>query len=178
MEVIGESLAKKRFVLRSGGADGADKAFENGCNRGLGKKEIYLPWKGFNWNPSALFEPPPSAFKIAQELAHPYWNKISQPSKKLLARNVCQVLGETLDTPSAFVVCYTPDGCISYNTRAENSGGTWYAIALAAYLDIPVYNLFYEDHIDKVSEICQTTIKKDWPGWPRISGAKSPKLST
>lgn len=34
MKLIGEFLAGKNFILRSGHADGA--------------KEIYIPWKGFN----------------------------------------------------------------------------------------------------------------------------------
>jgi len=32
------------YTLRSGGANGADTAFEEGCCR----KELYLPWPGFN----------------------------------------------------------------------------------------------------------------------------------
>jgi len=32
MEKLGIVLAKKGFILRSGGADGADKAFEKGCD--------------------------------------------------------------------------------------------------------------------------------------------------
>ena len=36
------------FVLRSGGASGADTAFERGCDSVGGEKQIFLPWKGFN----------------------------------------------------------------------------------------------------------------------------------
>ena len=35
------------FILRSGGADGADSYFEIGCDKGNGEKEIFLPWRGF-----------------------------------------------------------------------------------------------------------------------------------
>ena len=55
MEKLGIVLAKKGFILRSGGADGADKAFEKGCDLASGQKEIYLPWKGFNGNNSSLY---------------------------------------------------------------------------------------------------------------------------
>lgn len=37
--IVGEFLAKKGYILRSGGAKGADKAFEVGCDKAKGKKE-------------------------------------------------------------------------------------------------------------------------------------------
>lgn len=36
-------IRKEGCILRSGGAEGADTAFENGV-RSLYNKEIYLPW--------------------------------------------------------------------------------------------------------------------------------------
>ena len=36
MEKLGAAFAKKGFVLRSGGADGADSAFERGCDSANG----------------------------------------------------------------------------------------------------------------------------------------------
>ena len=50
--VIAEYMAKQGYILRSGGADGSDTAFEIGCDKVNGKKEIYLPWKSFNKNKS------------------------------------------------------------------------------------------------------------------------------
>jgi predicted Rossmann fold nucleotide-binding protein DprA/Smf involved in DNA uptake len=41
---IADKLAKKGYVLRSGGADGADLTFEAGCDNSNGLKEIFLPW--------------------------------------------------------------------------------------------------------------------------------------
>ena len=43
-------LSKQGYILRSGGAKGADQAFE----RGAAKKEIYLPWRNFENNKSNL----------------------------------------------------------------------------------------------------------------------------
>ena len=51
---IGNRLALEGFVLRSGGADGADTFFEIGCDMSNGLKEIYLPWNNFNNNLSQL----------------------------------------------------------------------------------------------------------------------------
>lgn len=39
---IAKFLAERNWILRSGGAVGADKAFENGCDNVNGKKEIYF----------------------------------------------------------------------------------------------------------------------------------------
>ncbi|NYZ25158.1 hypothetical protein HND93_36125, partial [Azospirillum sp. ROY-1-1-2] len=48
MAAVGERLAQLGWVLRSGGAVGADQAFERGCDRVGGRKEIFLPWPGFD----------------------------------------------------------------------------------------------------------------------------------
>lgn len=45
---IGRYQAKRGDILRSGGTEGAQAFFENGCNSEKGEKEIFLPWKGYN----------------------------------------------------------------------------------------------------------------------------------
>ena len=52
---LAEQLALKGYILRSGGAKGADSAFEKGCDKVHGNKEIFLPWKNFENNTSSLF---------------------------------------------------------------------------------------------------------------------------
>ena len=44
---IGEAMAKRGYTLRSGAADGADNAFEEGCINADGVGSIFLPWEGF-----------------------------------------------------------------------------------------------------------------------------------
>ena len=44
MRKVAHRLAEMGYTLLSGGAAGADSAFEEGC---FGRKEIYLPWTGF-----------------------------------------------------------------------------------------------------------------------------------
>ena len=114
------------YTLRSGGADGADLAFEKGALN----KEIWVPWKGFNSNESNL-TPSKEAFDIAKTV-HPVWFKLSQAAQKLHARNCHQVLGNDLKTPSLFLLCWTPDGKIT--------GGSATAINLAIRYNIPVFN--------------------------------------
>jgi len=93
-------LSEMQFILRSGGAQGADKAFEIGCNIVTGQKEIYLPWKGFGGSDSNLIVKDDKAFDIAEKF-HPYWHNLSQGARKLQARNSHQVLGLDLNTPTS-----------------------------------------------------------------------------
>jgi|SRR5271157_804771 len=144
-----KQLAKAEYTLRSGGADGADMAFEIGCDDVKGSKEIYLPWKNFNKNPSPLYNIPDKAYIIAQ-MYLPHWLYLKPPVKKLMARNAMQVLGETLDVKSSFVLCWTPDGCISDETRTKKTGGTGQAISIASGWNIPVFNLQREDASDNL----------------------------
>jgi hypothetical protein len=134
-------LADLGYTLRSGGAYGADTAFEVGCDSVGGAKEIFLPWMGFNHNTSQLFNIPDRAFVIAESLYPFGWTWLAQSVKKLMARNVLQILGTTLDNPVVFVLCWTPDGCTSDKDRTKRTGGTGQAISLASIMDIPVFNL-------------------------------------
>ena len=128
---IGKWLSNKGFVLRSGGADGCDSAFEKGCDEVGGNKEIYIPWNGFNGNSSNLIVEDERAFTIAKNF-HPYWNNLKDGAKKLQARNTHQVLGKDLKSPSLFIVCYTKGGKLI--------GGTAQALRIANYYNIPVFN--------------------------------------
>lgn len=128
MTKIAKGLDKMDYTLRSGGADGADLAFSDGSTN----SEIYLPWKGFNGHRSNLYTIPERAFDIAAEF-HPRWGRLKPGVRKLMARNVLQVLGPDLRTPSEFVVCWTPDG--------SGSGGTGQSLRIANYYRVPIFDL-------------------------------------
>lgn len=126
-------LGARGWALRSGGAGGADSAFEQGATQAGGAREIYLPWRGFNGSASPLFSlaNDAAAAQIAERI-HPAWDRLSQGARKLHARNIYQVLGMNLATPSKFLLCWTPD--------ALDKGGTRTAIVLAREHAIPVFN--------------------------------------
>ncbi|WP_396190533.1 hypothetical protein, partial [Flavobacterium sp.] len=91
LRYVGKQLAKAGFILRSGAAEGADTAFEQGCDSVAGGKEIYLGWNGFSGRFIKGFEPPsPESYELASTL-HPYWNNLKQGAKALHARNTYQV---------------------------------------------------------------------------------------
>lgn len=128
------------LILRSGGAPGADTAFELGAKQ----KQIFLPWVNFNGNSSPLYHTNPLAYELAATV-HPTWTKLKDTVRLLISRNMHQVLGPNLDDPVAFVACYTPDGAEHEKECSKRTGGTGTAIILASRLEIPVFNLYWGD---------------------------------
>jgi hypothetical protein len=138
MSKIAIFLSKQNFLLRSGGADGADSAFESGCDKVRGKKEIYLPWKNFNKNPSKDYYVSAAALSLAEKY-HPTWASLSHGARLLHGRNCYQVLGLELNTPSSFIICWH-----------KGFGGTMQAVRLAKSYRVPVYNLFVKKERKKL----------------------------
>lgn len=138
IESIAARLAEKGWVLRSGGADGADSAFEKGCDQKQGTKEIFLPWKKFNSNNSPLFNPTKECFELAAKI-HPAWDNCSDGAKRLHARNCQQILGQDLDDPVSLVICWTLSGGVS--------GGTATAMKIAMQNNIPIVNLANQNDV-------------------------------
>ena len=129
------ALLKRGYVLRSGHAIGADSAFERGAGAAA---QIFLPAAGWRGSASAFHEGTlgEEIWGRAREIAtahHPAFGNLSRFVQDLHTRNVFQVLGPALDSPSEFVLCWTADG--------EASGGTGQALRIAATYGVPVYNL-------------------------------------
>lgn len=146
-------LANNGYTLRSGAADGADAAFEFGCDSVQGLKEIWLPWKNFNKHSGidATMAITEQHEDIASQL-HPAWGKLSQGAQKLHTRNVGQVLGKDCETPSLFCLCYTDDGVEHHSKVTYKTGGTGTAIRLASLRRIPVYNLRNADAVTRLKQ--------------------------
>ena len=135
MAKLADKLKADGYFLRSGGADGADKAFEAGAALVC---KIYRP---------------EHATTAAMDLAarfHPAWNWCTRTAQQLHGRNAFQVLGSDLNTPSSFVVCWTRDGAISHSERSRETGGTGTAISIADHYGIPVFNLQRPDHLKRI----------------------------
>lgn len=134
---IANFLGQLGYTLRSGGAKGADQAFEKSAYA----KQIFLPWAGFEarWPDEKEYFVRPWNAKtdaLIQEF-YPKPDRLSQGSHKLMVRNSYQVLGYDLNSPVDFVVCWTKDG--------KASGGTGQAIRIARAYKIPVINLKTRD---------------------------------
>ena len=126
MTAIARKLVSMNYILRSGGAKGADTAFEKGAGN---SKRIY-------YANDATY----AAMGIAAQY-HGAWHRCSEYAKKLHGRNAFQVLGDDLQTPSRWVICWTPDACLSHETRGWNTGGTGTAISIGDANGVPIVNL-------------------------------------
>ena len=140
------SLNKRNYILRSGHADGADTAFENGSPDNA---QVFLPCEGWRGSKSR-FHPAaidPAIWHRAAAISaqhHPAFDRLKPFVRALHTRNVFQILGPDLAAPSEFVLCWTPDG--------KDSGGTGQAIRVAAAHQIPVYNFFNHrerEHVER-----------------------------
>lgn len=125
MYALGRWFASQGILVRSGGANGSDKAFVKGVDAGNGPKEIYtaeMPLESW-W------------FACAEHF-HPNWPACAEYAKKLHARNTPIVLGpsDVQWNPSNAVVCWTKNG--------SEYGGTGQGLRIAKYYQIPIFNLF------------------------------------
>jgi hypothetical protein len=149
MRRAGADFARAGWTLRSGGADGADLAFEEGAMSTISAScEIYHPWPGFNGRQSRYSTPSLKAVQIASAV-HPAWSQLSASGRSLHARNVHQVLGPLISAPvlPRCLICWTPDGASLASERSARTGGTGTAIVLASRYGVPVRNLQRTDQV-------------------------------
>lgn len=153
-------LEEQGYILRSGAADGADSAFEAGVFNDT-NKEIYIAWNGFSNRTDReegvyclKGEVVQQAEKIASTL-HPAWDTlkkdgtpvVSRGAKALHTRNVFQVLGQDLASPSKFLVCWA-----EVDKQGIPKGGTRTTWQLAVQYSIPCFNLFFEEDRTRIEK--------------------------
>lgn len=156
MTELGKKLATDGWTLRSGGATGADAAFELGWFDWFATQtpwpnepnaEIYLPWDGYNghgrdgsFGANILPEMDDKGLHIVAEgiaaQMHPNWAACKRGARAMHARNVFQVLGRDLKTPSRMLIAWTP-----LTKQGLPTGGTATAIKLAEKHNIACFNL-------------------------------------
>lgn len=145
MESLAKKLAGEGWTLRSGHADGADRAFERGAG---GKAVVYLPFPSFGIEP---YQDDPGMPVMGQAVCLPQvWEsncrklveigvRYSMLHSKMHGRNWAQVCGLEGEGPSQMVVCWCPEP----NGRPQ--GGTATAVNLARHLGIQVRNLWHDE---------------------------------
>lgn len=165
IEQVAYWLAGRGYTGRSGSAVGADNAFELGFNEyqtfkstknTLTTFEAYLPWKGFsdiNEDSIHIIAPSLPNYNEAVEIAstiHPAWNRLGRGARALHTRNIYQVLGLDLKTTSNVLFCYTQPTKNKQGVMTGVKGGTNTAVQLAMKHNIPIYNFYLQEDIDKV----------------------------
>lgn len=171
-------LAISGRSLRSSGAKGCSTAFELGVNNAFKKglcgsrpltpktgnplqpvKEIYLPYRGFeNHSDDAYFEYDPTLKGriigfIRSGVLMSEFEKIQNPYliKDYVVR-VFQLLGKTLNKPSKFMLCWTPDGARTSSESSVEIGQSYVSICLAEALKIQTFNLENKSDFNKIVE--------------------------
>lgn len=124
MRVIAARMARNEWVLRSGAAYGADRAFEAGVD----STEYCCHKQIFTANDTI----PIWAFDTVDQF-HPAPHRLGAFARRLMARNALQVLGPHGDEPSQLVICWTQNG--------RWTGGTSQALRIAHHHGIPIHNL-------------------------------------
>lgn len=148
---VAAKLANLGWIVRTGGAQGADEAFLAGCG---GRTENFVPWYGFgsyggkipnldrNWDYlQNIDDINPLIYKrTTRELSKykGFW--------KLQARNVSQVLGLDLDNPSKFCILYAP------TTPTGVTGGTNTAYQVAIQSGVSCFNLFDREVVKRLEK--------------------------
>ncbi|MCP3683189.1 MAG: hypothetical protein GY861_10900 [bacterium] len=153
-----------------GGVENYLRSCEESCPEHY--MEIYLPWKDFNGRDSLAggyytipwMDNHKEAENIASEV-HPKWKldklvesgevekprnwkPMKQGAKKLHTRNVYQLLGQDLKTPSRFVICWAPP----QGTEGHVKGGTGTAVKLGIDHGVEIINLHHEDQRKRVED--------------------------
>lgn len=139
MRSLAGRMEQQGWKLRSGGARGADAAFESGVVAPA-NRAIFLPGRSFNGRvagPGGYYDSTqlPGWQRALETVAryHPAPDRLSPFARSLMARNAMQVMGPSLDRPADLVVAWTPGGAIT--------GGTGQALRMAQDLGIEVRNL-------------------------------------
>ena len=138
MTPLAEKMDGLGWRLRSGGAAGADAAFEAGVSDPR-HRAIYLPQSSFNGraagtggyiNASRLPTWQQALATVSQY--HPHPGALSSFAVNLMARNAYQVLGPQLNQPARMIVAWAPGG---YEEAAPppgwREGGTGQALRIA-----------------------------------------------
>jgi hypothetical protein len=143
---LGVEVRERGWWARSGHAQGIDYASECGA---LKRCIVYLPWESFNRQKEMLGIPRTQPLRdevLEIVYKHEAYAKNLKDAVKLIkSRNVYQVLGEDLESPSDIVVCWTEEGKVV--------GGTGLAIKIATANDIPIINVGdpnVASHLDEI----------------------------
>lgn len=145
-------IAGLGYVLRSGDASGSDNACQLGYLQAYkdgfigAPYEAYVAWNSWRANPrtklSWLIYPGQlrdwRRAELTMNWIHPAANKLRRGGRALHTRNIFQVLGLDLNTPSTGLVC-----CADADRNGVPKGGTRTAWVMARRRDIPCLNIRY-----------------------------------
>ena len=155
MSDVAQTLGDAGCALSTGGAAGADRAFEAGALRTDAPVTVHTPWPGYNGyrpgrdpesdidviHPKAGDTIRGSSFLHLARKHHPAWDRCRRGARALFLRNVSILAGALDDDGTVLavraVIAWTPNG----GAHGREAGGTGHTLRIAAELGIPVVNL-------------------------------------
>lgn len=154
MTRIAGRMEARGWHLRSGGADGADRAFEDGVSD-RSRLTVYVGWKKLVHDASCVCPDGEVRSRAEQMLSevHPAWDRLQWAARALHTRNAFQVLGSELSSPSRLLICWTPDGAEEERETSVRTGGTRTAIVIACRHGVPVINLARDGAVNRLGDL-------------------------
>lgn len=143
---IAELLNDRKYTIRIGGNKDFDEYFEKEAL----KKEIHLPWRGFNEKESKLTFNSDQAMHLAK-LHSPVFDTLPNAVKAIITRNVRVMLGKDLKSPALFTIIWSPDGCEHNKNRSIKTGNVGILVSLSSLLRIPVFNLANPNAMERLT---------------------------
>lgn len=152
MHALANDLTQFGYVLRSGGLDGPDLAFEAGSK----ETELHLPWKDFNQR-KALSYFNSQENKVLARMFQPTFDGLKPAIQAFLCKNVRCIMGKDLKSPVRFIVLWSPDGAELSKDIVPATGQCTHLIKIASAMKIPVFNLGKQDAEQRLKHYLEIT---------------------
>lgn len=150
---IAKKLEGYGYTARVGGMEGLEEVVE----KAVEKKEVHLPWREFNGKNSPFTFNSDRAFAVAKQF-HPTFDGMKKGIQAFLAKNARLILGNKMNSPALFLLCWTEDGVESIRNKTARTGFTGHPIAIASALGIPVFNLGNQDAEQRFNIYLESTL--------------------
>lgn len=144
-----EQNSSFNYILRSGRAIGADKAFEKGVKNP--KNKCIYTIDNFDFSPENYEMCKSEILSVFDSNRN--FDNYGKNAKILILRDVNQVLGsvKTCSEKSKFLICWTKN--LNYYAKPPNAcGGTRFAVRIALKHDIPVFNLLIKEDRERIEK--------------------------
>lgn len=149
MTEVAAWMMRTGIIVRSGAAGGADSTVNEAYklnyeqNRMQQMPEVYIPWAGFGkdiqYGINYIVKGDDVEARTIAKTIHPAWERCSRGVQALHTRNVCQILGADIKTPSTVVLYWCKE------KAGRPTGGTATAVNLAKYHNVKTVNMLHDN---------------------------------
>lgn len=152
-ERIARRLHELGYTARTGTLEGIEAKAETLPIR----KELLLPWKGFNEKESQFTSSTPLIKGIAKKyMKSGNWDELKPAMQGFLQKNARLVTGHFGNSPAKFVLCWSQDQAETGTQITFNTGNIAHALTIASAWHVPVFNLARPDAEARLFNFLQT----------------------